>query len=538
MEARVDRLGARSLLALALALAGCGNSSEGPTPDLSSGADLAVDAQVPLDFAMPPDMAVVVPIDMAGTDMANPPDPVLHALKFETAGPITVGIDTGGGPVITGGLINQSRFGSITLAAAGMPGTTVTAQDVFLVTFNKNGQSQFGKRYGDTVDQLGSAVAVNAAGEMLIGGLFSGDLVLSGTVTLTSATDTNFLAAFDKTGVLLWARILDLGAGGFVLGLAADAKDGGFLVAATATAAVTFGSFNGTTGGGKDIFVAKVAGDPAGTLAWARQIGGTGDQSARAVAADANGHAFVVGQFAGALDFGDGALPVPPVGAKNMFVSKLDTATGAAQKSIAIGARGTQLAQSAAVDTTGDVVIAGFLAGNAVTFDAAAGVTLTPAGKDGFVAKLSADLLHARWARRIGDVQVMGDGGTQALDPQEATAVTVDTKGRVTVVGLFAGTTDFGTGTPLAAKGSDAFALSLDAAGQPRWVRSTGGSLDEKASGVSASPVDDSLWVVGTFNSSQSSPPVPNWGYTEANQLVFDLDDGTHGHTFLVHLAP
>jgi hypothetical protein len=537
MEACVNRI-LGSLLALLLA--GCGNGSNGPLPDLGMGGanDLAVDAAVPLDMAPPPDLPVVMPPDMAGADMAHPPDPVMRSLKFETSGPINVAIDSMGGPVITGGLINQSRFGDITLAAAATPGNPVTAADVFLVTFNGGGQSQFGKRYGDTVDQLGSAAAVNSAGVMLVGGLFSGDLMLRSDVTLTAATETSFLAAFDKSGALLWARILDLGPGGFVLGLAADAKDGGFLVAATATAAVSFGTFTGTAGGGKDIFVAKVAGDAAGTLGWARQIGGTGDQSARAIAADANGHGFVVGQFAGALDFGDGALPVPPVGAKNLFVSKLDTATGTAQKSIAIGARGTQLAQSVAVDTTGDVVIAGYLAGSAVTFDAGAGITLTPAGKDGFVAKLSSDLLHARWARRLGDVQASGDGGTQALDPQEATGVTVDSKGRVTVVGLFAGTTDFGTGTPMTAVGSDAFALSLDAGGAPRWLRTTRGSVDEKATGVIASPADDSVWVVGTFTASTMTPPIPNWGNSAGTELVFPMDDGTQGHTFLVQLTP
>src|SRR5260370_32014950 len=92
-----------------------------------------------------------------------------------------------------------------------------------------------------------------------------------------------------------------------------------------------------------------------------------------------------------------------------MFVANLDTAAGTSTKSIALGDKGAQFAQAVAVGSDGDVVVGGMITAP-VTFDAAAGIALAAAGQDGFVAKLSGGLLHARWAGRIGDC--ISGGGT------------------------------------------------------------------------------------------------------------------------------
>jgi hypothetical protein len=526
---------------------GCGgdNSSNG-----TDGAAVLADGPIPidapaLDSPLLPDAAVDRPMTIDAPRIDAPmvmpdasADPVLQSLKFQTSGPITVAVGPTGAPIIAGGLINQSRFGDITLVAAAMMGNPVTAADLFVVAFSAAGMSTWGNRFGDPTDQLGSAIAVNANGVILVAGVFSGDLQFTPTLTLTSPTEISFLAAFNgSTGDVQWATALDLGAGGFILGLAADPTDNGFVVAATATAAVNFRTFAGTAGGGKDLFVAKLS--AAGDLGWARQIGGTGDQIARAVAVDPSGHPIVVGQFGGTLDFGTGALPAPPVASsKDIFVAKLDT-TGAAMQAVAIGARGNHIAEAVAADAT-SVVIAGYLAGGTVRFNAATPIMLSPQGQDGFVAKLSTDLQTTAWARRIGEPASSGDpdGGTPPPpSPQEATGVAIDSAGHVIVVGAFQGTVDFAVATPTAIL-TDAFALKLDPSGSPVWVRTTGGSQDEKATAVGVNRQDDSVWVVGTFTAATTMPPIPNWGGSVATELVFPMDDGTQGHTFQVRLLP
>src|SRR5262249_49925689 len=139
-------------------------SIDRPPPD----SPVSIDAPAP--DAPPPDAALpdAVPPDSA------PPDPVLRSLKFETSGPISVAVDSNGAPVIAGGLINSARFGDITLVAQAMPGNPITAQDLFVVRFGATGQSLWGQRYGDAVDQFGSAVASSGSGTILVAGIFSG----------------------------------------------------------------------------------------------------------------------------------------------------------------------------------------------------------------------------------------------------------------------------------------------------------------------------------------------------------------------------
>jgi hypothetical protein len=284
--------------------------------------------------------------------------------------------------------------------------------------------------------------------------------------------------------------------------------------------------------------VAKVAGDATGTLAWARQIGGTGDQLPLALTVDGAGHVFVVGQYGGVLNFGDGVLPAPLASARHMFVANLDSAAGTANKSIPLGDHGAHFAQAVAVDGAGDVLVGGIITAT-VTFDAAAGIQLSSAGQDGFVTKFSGDLQHAKWARRIGDViSGVGDAGVaQSTDQQRVNGLAVDGSGNVFVAGGFRGVTDFGLGTRTA-QGWDAFALSLDKEGNPRWLRTTGGASDESATAVGYSTVSDSVWVAGSFTASVMSKPYANWGMDPMNDLVFSTDDGSTPHTFLVQLMP
>src|SRR5262249_51840372 len=145
-----------------------------PDADLSDALlDDASVSDAPLDDASVVDGPVVV--DAAVPDApvqvdSSPPPTGIASLKFETPGPISLAIGPAGLPVITGGLFNSSRFGDVTLAAQADPGKEVTLADVFLVAFDAAAKSRWGKRFGDSADQFGSAIAVNADGTILIAG--------------------------------------------------------------------------------------------------------------------------------------------------------------------------------------------------------------------------------------------------------------------------------------------------------------------------------------------------------------------------------
>ncbi|NUR90347.1 MAG: esterase, partial [Nonomuraea sp.] len=108
-----------------------------------------------------------------------------------------------------------------------------------------------------------------------------------------NTTDDAFVASLDAGGKTRW--ITQFGVAGTadrIYGLA-TAPDGGAYVAG-----YTQGALDGANAGDKDAFLARV--NPDGTLAWTRQLGGTGEDKAYGVAADAQG-AYVVGSASAAL---------------------------------------------------------------------------------------------------------------------------------------------------------------------------------------------------------------------------------------------
>src|SRR5207253_3012130 len=146
-------------------------------------------------------------------------------------------------------------------------------------------------------------ITADKLGHIAVIGTYIGSLKFNGTAPgLTSSTDSIFLAGLDAaTGTGLWAKNIDLG-GGALLGIATDPTDNNVVVTGFtgAAAAANFGGSPLTSGGGKDVVVAKFN-SATGALVWARQIGGTGDQLSNAVAVDGTGRVFLTGQYSGVI---------------------------------------------------------------------------------------------------------------------------------------------------------------------------------------------------------------------------------------------
>ncbi|MGG7466393.1 alpha/beta hydrolase-fold protein [Plantibacter sp. YIM 135347] len=195
-------------------------------------------------------------------------------------------------------------------------------------------------------------------------------------------------------------------------------------------AGYTSGVLDGqTSGGDKDAMVASVASD--GTVDWAVQFGGSGEDKAYAVAAAPDGGAFVAGGTSGAmpgttaLGGGDGWLARLGADGSVVWVRQLGTAEA------------DQLAAVAVVD--GGVVVAGSTRG--VLGDASAG------DRDAFVARFD-EAGNRVWTSQFGSE---GD--------DRAAALQTGTDGGVLVVGHTSGRIAASAG------GVDVFTAQLDAGG-------------------------------------------------------------------------
>src|SRR5262249_30873799 len=156
-----------------------------------------------------------------------------------------------------------------------------------------------------------------------------------------------FLAKFDSSGKVLWAKRFGDAASQFDGAIAVDHADN-ILFTGFFAGAIDFGHGPLTSAGGVDMFAAKL--DPSGKPLWAKRFGDTSDQYGWGIAADASGNVLVTGFFGGAIDFGGG--PLMSAGGLDIVVAKLDP-SGGYLWGRRFGDLSDQAAYSMAVDSAG-----------------------------------------------------------------------------------------------------------------------------------------------------------------------------------------
>ena len=146
-----------------------------------------------------------------------------------------------------------------------------------------------------------------------------------GSSTLTSTNGNLFIAKYDASGNVLWAKST-AGAGDDGTGNSVSADAGGnvFVTGYFTSPTLTFGITTLTNAGGGggsfpyDIFIAKY--DAGGNVLWAKSVGGTGWDQGNSVSADAGGNVFVTGSFSSlSLTFGSPTLTL--AGNNDVFIA-------------------------------------------------------------------------------------------------------------------------------------------------------------------------------------------------------------------------
>jgi len=344
------------------------------------------------------------------------------------------------------------------------------------------GTHVWSRRFGDTGSQLGNAIAVDANGNVVVAGQFSGTLDFGGGVSLTSGTGgAAFVAKLDPTGVVVWAHRF----GGSAAHAVAVDGSGNVVVSGDFFGAIDFGDGSAAqaSAGLSDVFVAKL--DPSGAVLWGARFGGSGNDEGPAVAVDVSGNVVLVGSTNGPLDFGGGSLPAG--GGTDLFVAKLEGA-GHHVWSKRFGDATAQAGRAVAVGGAGEIVLAGQALGS---LDFGCGAMPDVGGGDVVIAKLD-PAGSCVWSKRFGDADV-----------QDAAAVAIDAAGAVALVGVFHGSVDFGTGSLTSAGGKDLFVAKLDATGGAVWARGFGDTADQVGQAVALDGAANVV-VTGYFGGSMS----------------------------------
>ena len=361
-----------------------------------------------------------------------------------------------GGPVITGALAGAADFGGGTLTSAGNT-------DVFVASYDYAGTFMWSKRFGDAQAQSGVAVAVDGLGNTLIIGDFAGAIDFGGG-TLTSAGQTDvFVAKLDSGGAFVWAKRFGDNQAQNGRGIAVD-DAGNVVVTGSFAGKIDFGGGALTSAGGTDAFVAKF--DPDGNHLWSKRFGDAQAQSGKAVAVDPAGNVVILGDAAGVIDFGGGALTT--AGGNDVFLASLDENGNYFWGKI-FGNNVAQAGSAVAIDTVGNVVITGSAAGQ-INFGG--GALISAGGNDVFVARFTQGGMHL-WSKLFG-----GAGA------ENGRGVSVDPFGGIVLTGDFATTVNFG-GTALTSAGNtDVFVVKLDSLGGHVWSRRAGDAQAQVPNGV------------------------------------------------------
>jgi len=332
--------------------------------------------------------------------------------------------DAAGNSYVVGEFTGASSFGSKNLTSAG--GT-----DVFVAKLNPNGQVLWATRAGGTGTDLGHTVTVDSAGNVVVGGYFSGTAKF-GNKTLASSGGTDaFVAKFTGTnGTVQWANKVGGSGQDRALAVEVDTSDNIYVSGGLNGATFVYAEGLNSQYGSTQLFVNKYKAN--GSQQWTKTVSGNmAKASFEGLAVDNSGGVYVAGAFSGTANFTTGALSSTSA-SRDLLVAKLNASNGA-----------WQWAESAPTTIDGDIrgvayranrlYVTGAFEGNA-SFDAH---SLTSAGiTDGFVASFNTTTRSFDWAQRFGGtgLDIARELGTDSL-------------GNIHVVGSYRGTADFGSQT-------------------------------------------------------------------------------------------
>jgi len=359
---------------------------------------------------------------------------------------------------------------------------------------------EWAKSAGGAVNENATAVVTDASGNVYVTGTFSSASVQFGSFTLTNTnvgfTDI-FLVKYAPGGNVLWASSAGGSDNDYATSLSLDARGNIYVTGYFYSQTIAFGSTtlsNDTNNATCDIYVAKF--NSSGSPAWANSAGGTQNDQAASVKADAAGNVVLTGNFASKyLIFGTDTVKNPVATAADVFVIKYDS-TGGFVWATNSGGIGDNYGLAITTDAADNIFVSGGFNSTNITFDDSILVNTVAGTDDIFLAKYNA-AGTIQWVR-----------GATGSNDDVANALATDASGNVYMTGQFESSTlVFNTFTlNNTGGGYDAFTVKYNASGTPIWAGSIGtgtpGNIITSNYGYSLALDDTNVIIAGNFGNS------------------------------------
>ncbi len=261
-----------------------------------------------------------------------------------------VATDAMGNVVVTGRLAGTVDFGGGNLTSAG-------GRDVYVAKYDGNGNHLGSKRFGGAMDDSPNDIDIDGNGNIVVAGSFNGSVDFGGGALVSGGATDAFVAAYDANGNHLFSKRYGDAAAQSSSGVATDGAGNIYLMGTTA-GAIDLGGGAVSSAGVNDVWLTKMSG--AGTYQWQKIFGDAQDQSSRFLSANAGGDVVIVGTFAGTINFGGGTINSG--GGKDAFVAKLNT-NGQHIFSYGAGDGSDQAGGGVVLDGMGNTLLVGQFAG-------------------------------------------------------------------------------------------------------------------------------------------------------------------------------
>jgi hypothetical protein len=271
-----------------------------------------------------------------------------------TATGFSIAVDGNNDIVVTG-----SYFGSTDIDTISVSGGCTNCTNVFVAKFNPSGSALWAKTSNAAalVIDFGRKVVTDPQNNVIIAGQMIGANSFGSTTLNGFGGSDIFVAKYDASGSLLWAREAGSAAyGDDVKGLGTDAS-GNIYLGGSFTGTSQFGSISATApAAGSDLFLAKI--DPSGSFTWVKQAEASSGTLMN-MHTDDNGNSYMAGMSIGAVF---GGLN-PPMGS---FIVKYDNSGAAnAYKMMPVYANSFGIT----LHPSGDIITTGIISGGNPIFN-------------------------------------------------------------------------------------------------------------------------------------------------------------------------
>ena len=397
-----------------------------------------------------------------------------------------VGVDSAGNAYV-GGETNSTNFPNVTAEQGSSGGNG----DGFISKLNPTGTQLLYSTYigGSGADSV-TALAVDSKGDAFVTGQTSSSNFPISPQSSTTSTTTAFQTIYKGNGdafvtelpstgnMLTYSSYLGGSEADFGQGIAVDSSGNAYITGSTQSPDFpTLNPLYPTLSGSSDAFVAELN-FPGTALVYATYLGGSQADTGQSIQVDSSGNAYVAG-YTFSTDFPTVA-PIQSAnkGNSDAFISELSSGGAALVFSTYLGGSGQDRGFGLALDSSGNIYLAGDTQSTDLLTTTGAFQTLYAGNGDAFAAKLTASGKSLSYLTYIGGTGV-----------DQGNAVAVDSSGDAAVVG-FTESSDFPkvspfqsilgvTGGSTCGTGScaDAFVTELNPAGsQANYSSFLGGS--------------------------------------------------------------